>query len=978
MAGKTTNANRISKVIQEVSKSSTGVKKTNELIKKTQELLGKNVDAKFLKKFNFAIVESQSKVQDFLEKTSSVLTKVSLGITAFATAIYYTIKKVWNFTLKYTEQSSAYIENLHLFEVSLGKVEDAYGRLDEKASKYYTKGMEFQKTMHERFGTNMSDTMKFQALFNQMATAMEIPEEQAYELSEGFTKLGYDLSSLYNISSEDAMERLRAGLAGQTKPLRGVALDITQQSLAPKLQELGIDRSVKQLSQAEKMALRYIVVMEQATNVNGDFAKTIETPANQLKVLSTQMKELAIAIGNMFLPMLNQVLPYINGFVMALKETIQFIAVFLGYTTDMGNGLSGALDDAEVDLGFDDELADAKKLKSFVTGIDELNILNSKEDEEASALGGIDPRLLEAMKSYENGMEAVRMKALDIRDAMLEWLGFELEFDENGNLIDLEYLDEGYTGLEKIRDIMLVIAGIKIASGIMSMLAGIGRGILLLTELKKWWALNKVAVLAVAKSIVTIITKILGVIAVVIGLKMYIDEMIEVFKTGEMEMSDLFKMLGALALVCVGIIAVLGISVGGTVALVAGLIGAIGILVTAVYSKWNEIVYWSKMCVINIKDFIVTTALKILIWITEKIGTTVAGIYLTGKETIMNIVIFFKEKFYNVLEWIETQINKLIGKINEALAFFGLDTIGEIDITTKLGEDIEKMKQERDNLKNLEPEDLKNAVVDGLKETLNNYNEKADDQRMEAYMDYVLAEKEKAEKNAKNKEAEEAEKETNKLMEAFGGLGDTIKNLQASMETASAVPEQEEKAEETSKADEYMASIMSDNNLLAVEEVETSESIADNTEYANNLAVESNNNTHSIYMILKNEIISKLQQIKTACENIRINITNNYYGGGGGKATGYATGGMPQKASLFYAHENGIPELVGRMGTNTAVMNNEQIVDAVSRGVAEAVAGSIGRKKISVEIDGRELLSATEKAKSRRGYGIVGGAFAKG
>ena len=133
----------------------------------------------------------------------------------------------------------------------------------------------------------------------------------------------------------------------------------------------------------------------------------------------------------------------------------------------------------------------------------------------------------------------------------------------------------------------------------------------------------------------------------------------------------------------------------------------------------------------------------------------------------------------------------------------------------------------------------------------------------------------------------------------------------------------------------------------------------------------------NIATLLKVDILSKLQQIKTACENIKINITNNYYSGG---AEGYATGGMPRSASLFYAHENGMPELVGKMGNNTAVMNNEQIVQAVATGVATAVAEVMNKQKNKtvIQIDGKTILSATEKAKQTRGYGIVGGAFAKG
>ena len=228
--------------------------------------------------------------------------------------IVYGFKKAFGYLTDSLEKSINYIETLNLFEVSMGKTLNQYGNLDSASSKYYTKALKFQTQLNEAFGTNIEETMRYQALYNQMSESMGINDDASYIISENLTKLGIDLASLFNASEADTMEALRAGvLAGQTKPLRNYGLDVTQQTLSPLAKELGITRSVKQLSQAEKMILRYIAVLRQASSAHGDFAKTIESPANQLKVFKQQFVELKTAIGNLFQGLLGQILPYINA-----------------------------------------------------------------------------------------------------------------------------------------------------------------------------------------------------------------------------------------------------------------------------------------------------------------------------------------------------------------------------------------------------------------------------------------------------------------------------------------------------------------------------------------------------------------------------------------------------------------------------------------------------------------------------------------
>lgn len=964
-----------------------------------------------LKSFDKAITTSQNKLQSFWSKLTTTSGAIN-GIFSFA-AIKMAVSTVANAFGKIVDtskESSAYIENLHLFEIAMGRVEDEYGNLDKEASKYYLKGIKFQNELHEKFGTNMSDTLKFQGLFSQMAQSMSIPTKQAYLLSENFTKLGYDLSSLYNIEPTDAMQKLRAGLAGQTKPLRDLGLDITQQSLAPKLKELGIDRSVKQLSQAEKMVLRYIVVLEQAEAAHGDFADTIETPASQLKVLSEQLKELAIAFGNMFLPMLAEALPYINGFVMALKEVIQFIAVLLGYTTELSKGL-GLANDESIDLGFEEELENAKKLKSFTLGFDELNVLK-QDDSSGTELGGIDPRLLDAMQNYDNLMSQVTMKATTIRDNIMEWLGFVKGINEETGEVTW-HLEEGYTNLEKIRDILLIIAGIKLTSGIIGLVNAIkGSGLFkLISSLMIWfWNLGKAIVLAIggssaAKSAITFmlapLKKILGVVVGIISIFLYFKEIKTILDEGTLSLESMFKVIGLIG----GAIAGVALIFGAIPALIVGLIGAIGLLATTIYTYWDEIV----------------TSIKVsLNWLGSRISTGLAWVGKTAIEIWTNVTYGFKMAWKQVIDWfktafeeailfvarpIENFINDIIDGINKVIEFFGgegfekLDVVGHIE--TKFDENQENRDEEiaAINEERQAKIDELNANIEKITENFKKQQEKNEADIYKEYLDNKtdeeIAKLEETSKQNKefinnivsslpwNKTEEDTSTEnvvaTEEIATSTKESTDILKEIQETLATINSDDELENDNQMIDNTAEFNE-LLKENNVSELDLIDATEDVSSSIDLNNDLSLNANSTMASILEVLKTNITNKLQEIKTACENIKINIVNNHYYYEGGSAKGYATGGMPSSASLFYAHENGMPELVGKLGSNTAVMNNEQIVQAVATGVANAVSEVMSKQKSKtvIQVDGKELLTATERAKNTRGYGIVGGAFAKG
>lgn len=332
-----------------------------------------------------------------------------------------------------TNASVDYTETVNLFNVSFGKG-------IEGLNQHYEQAINFQEEIEEKLGVNIEESMRYQALFNSMTKSMGLSANYAYTLSENMTKLGYDLASLYNIDTESAMTKLRAGLAGQTEPLRELGLDITEQSLKPVAESLGVTESIRNMSQAEKAVLRYITVLRQAQIAQGDFANTMDSPANQLRIFNAQVTAFKRNMGNLWQGLLGGILPYINGIMMVINELLKIVAKLFGFeVSSQPVNISAAVgaDDLAASTGVTaDNLGDAgkraKELKKQLMGFDEINNITLDNDTSSGgagssgsggSVGGIDQRLLDALKGYDNLMDRVSNKATEIRDKILDWLG---------------------------------------------------------------------------------------------------------------------------------------------------------------------------------------------------------------------------------------------------------------------------------------------------------------------------------------------------------------------------------------------------------------------------------------------------------------------------------------------------------------------------------------------------------------------------
>lgn len=293
--------------------------------------------------------------------TSTNAWNSALKAISFA-AIYRAAAKLQGIAIA---KSSKYTEDLNLFTVSMGRyAEEAYN---------------YAQKVSEVMGIDPAEWMRNQGVFNTIIAGFGVAGDKAAFMAKNLTQLGYDLASFYNIDFESAMQKVQSGISGELEPLRRLGYDLSVARLEQERLNLGIDKSVSSMTQAEKSQLRYYAMMTQVTQVQGDMARTLENPANMLRVLRAELEQAARAVGNIFIPILTKVLPIAIAVASALQEIIAAIATLFGITVKSpkwGDAIgsasagSGAIAD-----NMDSAAGSAKELKRYLAGFDELNVL---------------------------------------------------------------------------------------------------------------------------------------------------------------------------------------------------------------------------------------------------------------------------------------------------------------------------------------------------------------------------------------------------------------------------------------------------------------------------------------------------------------------------------------------------------------------------------------------------------------------------
>lgn len=320
------------------------------------------------------------------------------------------------------KQSIDYSENLNLLQVALKGSADA--------------GMQFVRTLQEIYGLDPTNILSSVGYFYQMSDAVGTSTKAAETMSMGLTKAAADISSLFNVDIETVQSNLASGMQGMSRAVRKYGMDIRAVTLKQTAMSLGIQGSTATMNEATLQGLRYVTMMRQAQNAMNDFGNTIESPANQLKIFKEQISQLGRAIGNFFIPILQKVLPLLNGIVMAIRVILTFLGTLFGldigsFNSSLTAGVGAANDEADALAGVGSAAASAKKeIDNLLAPFDELNILQQQAAESGGSSGGggisgakMDPRLLAEIEKLSASFTDVRMKANEVRDAILEVFG---------------------------------------------------------------------------------------------------------------------------------------------------------------------------------------------------------------------------------------------------------------------------------------------------------------------------------------------------------------------------------------------------------------------------------------------------------------------------------------------------------------------------------------------------------------------------
>ena len=330
------------------------------------------------------LITSTEKYNTSASKATATTGKFTSGLKALnVAAVAITFRRIGHYIAQAVTESNKYQEDLNLFTVALGQ--------------YAAEAQNYAEKVSDVMGIDPAQWLRNQGVFNTLLTGFGDTADRAQLMSQNLTQLGYDISSFFNVSIEDAMQKLQSGISGELEPLRRLGYDLSQARLEQTALKLGIKESVANMTQAEKAELRYYAIMTQVTTAQGDMARTLEAPANQLRILQAQLTQAARAIGNIFIPALNAILPYAIAVVQVIREIANALANLAGFKlteVDYSGVNSAAVGAGALADNLDDAAGAAKKLKQYTAGFDELNVFapntGSGSGAGAGGVGGFD------------------------------------------------------------------------------------------------------------------------------------------------------------------------------------------------------------------------------------------------------------------------------------------------------------------------------------------------------------------------------------------------------------------------------------------------------------------------------------------------------------------------------------------------------------------------------------------------------------
>lgn len=1033
-----------------------GIKFTNKI-----ENMGQLKEYKETLKEIQSIGKTAGKTANSVSKSSDKISKSISGAfnTAVLTSFVYGLKNLTKSLSKFSTQSSAYLENINLYQV-------AFDGNTESADRFINK-------LTEMYGLDESWLTNTVGIFKQLSNAMNLSVETGTKLSTLLTQMSIDISSLYNIDIDRASSVLQSALAGQTKPIRGATgADITTATLQSTLGNLGIDRYVSDLSYAERRLVTIISLTQQLGQATNDFGKTIESPSNQMRILNEQWARLTRSVGNVFMPLLSRILPYLNGIIMAMTEIINLIAGLFGFKIeDFDYGVSSVADSVlDLEDGLEGASESAKKLKQGLRGFDKLNVITTPTAGTSGAgggAGGIDASILDAFNDafgeYNNKLKDVKMKANDIRDSIMEWLGFTKLVNEETGDINWKYVG----GNELVENILKIAEkivphlknifdyGSKIAGGVIKQfLEDLATGpygkiseamLTIIEKIFKTIAENEFLINVFTKLFeITLISKFITKIGTLLTKLGTGNGLFGIISKLYSPTYKLFSMMGSLSKEWGGNLTA-GIEmwriqsgmIDASTGKVKGFSGAMQMGKSAVQGFagalaglyiYNEALSDMEKNGVNVANTIGSLTGSITSTTSAMMaGASVGGVWgaviggaiseiAQGVPLIQNVFDLITGKaFEDALNQKIVKTQEFIDKHNEMInsILSGTETqMVEVEANKVFVEELGKLIDANGKVKDGYEETAK-IILTKLNDAYGTNYQLVDGQitlngiEKQSYEDLAVA----IDKVIKQKEIELQTKALEEVivankkhqMELYSQEQDELKILQEQMDyynkaienggtyagksakewdKASTVTKDKilmlrgEQEKNQKKTQEYFNDIkkLSSGNAKEVEETlkkynKNIQTVGTESEKAldkgkkkadgikatldglsnRNISINLDLNTSAFDNKISNAG-SRLDNLISNASKLRANADGGMFvNGKWNPITAYASGGLPPVGQLFMARERG-PELVGKIGSHTAVMNNDQIVGSVSNGVYQAVRSAMGTQNQGTQV----------------------------
>lgn len=283
------------------------------------------------------------------------------------------------------DNATAYAESFK------SRVNDTLGKLS--GLKVNVQGGLLEESGAKNLGLNIQEITQYASQLASVTNSLGQTGEATTAITKSMTMLAGDISSLFNVDYSTVAQNLQSGLIGQSRALYKYGIDITNATLATYAYNLGISKSVSEMTQMEKQQLRVLAILDQSKVSWGDLANTINSPSNMLRQFSNNMKEVGMIAGQLFIPILSKVMPIVNGVTIAIKRLLVNLASLMGVKIDFESfGQSGYKDTSDgledISDGYQDVADSAKKATLSLMGFDEINKLQDDTSSSKGSSGG--------------------------------------------------------------------------------------------------------------------------------------------------------------------------------------------------------------------------------------------------------------------------------------------------------------------------------------------------------------------------------------------------------------------------------------------------------------------------------------------------------------------------------------------------------------------------------------------------------------